>query len=110
MADKRQFWLQHVEQWEQSDLSQAEYARQHELSLSTFGYYRQCYLKKSRAKPLEASTSLLPVNIADEAPAEQPAQSEVGIILTSPGGIRIELAPGFDPQALQMVLGMLEVA
>ena len=35
MADKRQFWFQHVEQWEQSALSQAEYARQHELSLDS---------------------------------------------------------------------------
>ena len=110
MADKRQFWLQHVEQWEQSDLSQAEYARQHELSLSTFGYYRQCYLKKSRAKPVEASTSLLPVNIADEAPAEQPAQSEAGITLVSPCGFRIELSSDFDPMALQTILKILEAA
>ncbi|MGI9283367.1 MAG: hypothetical protein ACR2PX_27565 [Endozoicomonas sp.] len=50
------------------------------------------------------------MNIADEAPAKQPVSSEIGITLTSPGGIRIELAPGFDPQALQMVLQVLEAA
>lgn len=110
MTDKRQFWFPHIEAWQQSGLSQAEYDRKYDLSLSTFGYYRQCYLKEDGAKPVKPPASLLPVNIADEAPAEQPAQPETGITLTSPGGIRIELAPGFDPQALQTVLRTLEAA
>ena len=110
MSDKRPFWFRHIEAWQQGELSQAEYARQHELSLSAFGYYRHCYLKESKPEPVQTPVSLLPVNISDEAPLESSAPSKTGITLTSPGGFLIELAPEFDPQALQTVLRILEAA
>ncbi len=42
MSDKRQFWFQHIEQWEQSGLSQTKYARQQGLSIKSFGYGSLC--------------------------------------------------------------------
>ena len=74
MSDKRPFWFRHIEAWQQSGLSQAEYARQHELSLSTFGYYRHCYLKESKPESVQTPVSMLPVNVTDEALAEPSAQ------------------------------------
>ena len=58
MTSKRPFWFQHIEAWQQSELSQAEYARQHELSISTFGYYRHCYLKEHRSTHKEQPTAV----------------------------------------------------
>lgn len=112
MSEKRQFWFRHIEQWQHSRLSQAEYARQQGLSITTFGYYRRCYAHQQPV-PENAPASLLPVDVIMEEPMEQPVQTETvntGITLTSPGGFRIELAPGFDSAALQRVLKVLEAA
>ena len=109
MSDKQQFWFQHIEQWQQSGLSQAEYARQQKLSIKSFGYYRRRYMQQhaSGKKP----ASLLPVTVASIETSEPPAQpGNTGITLTSPTGFRIELTPGFDPQTLRTVLQALEVA
>ena len=110
MSNKRQFWFQHVEQWEQSGLSQAEYARHQGLSVTTFGYYRRCYIHQ-KTEPETPSASLLPVNVVVDEPAQQLLQtSSTGITLTSPGGFRIELSSDFDSVALQKVLEILEAA
>ena len=110
MSDKRQFWFHHIEHWEQSGLSQAEYARQQGLSIKSFGYYRRRY---NRQQPLSVkpNVSLLPVSVTTEEPAEQSVQtSSTGITLISPSGFRIELSSSFDPVALQSVLKVLEAA
>ena len=41
MSSKRQFCFQHIEAWRKSQMAQAEYARQHNLSIKSFGYYRR---------------------------------------------------------------------
>lgn len=106
MSNKQQFWFQHIQQWQQSGLSQAEYARQQTLSIKSFGYYRRRYAQKTIDK---APASLLPVNVSNDKPDDSSAQpSGSGITLTSPTGFRIELAPGFNPQTLQAVLRTLE--
>ncbi len=109
MSEKQQFWFQHIEQWQQSGLSQAEYARQQKLSIKSFGYYRRRYRQQSA--PDKKPTPLLPVTVANIETNSPPAQpGTTGITLTSPSGFRIELAPGFDPQTLRTVLQTLEVA
>ena len=103
MSDKRQFWFHHIELWQASGLSQAEYARQNQLAIRKLNYYKRCFLEEQcPAKP----ASLVPVTVTEAAaPASELAPS--GITLTSPGGFRIELAAGFDHQALQQVLNAL---
>ena len=56
------------------------------------------------------SVPLLPVSVVPEEQIESPVQTAPAITLTSPGGFRIELASGFDPQALQAILRILEAA
>ncbi len=114
MSDKRQFWFQHIEQWEQSGLSQTEYARQQGLSIKSFGYYRRRYNSK-QSLPVSPAVSLLPVNVATDKSVEQSVAQSVktrgsGITLISSSGFRIELSSDFDPVALQSVLNILEAA
>ncbi len=110
MSTKRQFWFQHIEAWQQSQLSQSEYARQHGLSIKSFSYYRRRFVQEHQQSQQEPSVPLLPVSVVPEEPVGSPAQTVPGITLSSPGGFRIELAPGFDSQALQAVLQLLEAA
>ena len=58
----------------------------------------------------EKPVPLLPASVVPDKQIESPAQAAPGINLTSQGRFRIELAPGFNPQALQTVLQILETA
>ena len=73
--DKPAYWQQHFENWKKSGLSQRDYCKQHELTFSSFGYWR------NRLKAKTADTGkLIPVSLS------RPAS--VNIYL--PSGIRIE--------------------
>ena len=47
MQDKREYWFHHVELWNNSGLSQAEYARQNQLSLRKLNYYKRLLLENA---------------------------------------------------------------
>ncbi|MTI12842.1 IS66 family insertion sequence element accessory protein TnpA [Sansalvadorimonas verongulae] len=115
MSSKRDFWFRHIEAWHKSRLAQVEYARKHDLSIKSFGYYRRRYFQElENPSPQPSKTNLLPVTILPEEKREAGATTtetnNPGITVTSPGGFRIELTAGFDPQALKQVLKILEVA
>jgi hypothetical protein len=40
LTARGRFWWKHLQQWRQSGLSQAQYCRQHQLSLGTFGWWK----------------------------------------------------------------------
>ncbi len=103
------FWQQHIEAWRSSGLTQAEYARQHQLVVKRFSYHKRRYFSESGAKPTASSSTaaLVPVTVTEDLPAPAPEPVAPGITLTSPGGFRIELAAGFDHQALKQVLNVL---
>ena len=109
MSAKRDFWFQHIKAWQVSDLSQAEYVRQHNLSAKSFGYYRRRYFQSKSAEMDESKrTSLLPVQLDDK--SEPLAENQGSIFLTTPDGYRIELSSGFNADTLQRVLQVLEAA
>ena len=37
----KSFWLDHIQQWQQSSLSQAAYCRQHDLCQQKFSYHKR---------------------------------------------------------------------
>ena len=100
MSSKRQFWFQHIEAWRKSQMTQTEYARQHNLSIKSFGYYRRRYFREQQAQTEATRPTLLPVSVVTDEAVKPGEPSAPGITLTSPGGCRIELATGFDPVAL----------
>lgn len=114
MLSKREFWFRHVEAWRRGNLAQIEYARKHNLSVKSFGYYRRRYFREQEGFSTDAGTpKLLSVSVIPEVPAQTDAESQAvsaGITLTSPGGFRIELSTGFHPRTLQQVLKLLEAA
>jgi hypothetical protein len=72
-------WRQHIEAWQRSGLSQAEYCAAQQLNVRTF----TARLSDYRKLPKQDSTALIPVQI-------QPAVTEV-IVFTHAQGHRLEL-------------------
>lgn len=74
-------WRQHIEAWQRSGLSQAEYCAKQQLNVRTF----TARLSDYRKFPKQESTALIPVQIQP-----QPAVTEV-IVFTHTQGHRLEL-------------------
>ena len=71
MFSKRKFRLEHIEAWRTTDLSQAEYVRQHQLSIKSFSYFRhRCAHEHQSSQPGTVRAALLPVHIEPEVAAK----------------------------------------
>ena len=87
------FWKQHVDAWGDTDLSQREYARQHELSIVRFTYWKNKFYPKT--SPVHGD--FVPVRIEG---------SQVPVRLIHPGGVVIECSAGTDVSWLQSLFGL----
>jgi hypothetical protein len=95
MANKQTFWRGHIDAWRQSGLSQAAYCTQHDLSLSSFAYWRH-----KRSKP-SASTAIVPVVVSRD-----PVDLRVEIHL--PNGWKVHLPS--HAESLHVVALLRELA
>ena len=50
-GEPREYWRRHLSDCRKSGLSYAEYCRRHDLSESTFGYWRKKLLSSPQEKP-----------------------------------------------------------
>jgi hypothetical protein len=96
--EKRKFWKQHLNLWQDSDLSQAEYCRQNNLDKNQWGYWKQRFVKTESstefiALPVNRSLTLL-------------GSSSLNLVVNDQ--YRIEINPGFDPNTLKMVLNTIQ--
>ncbi len=87
MAKRRgaQFWREHVEAWDRSDLTQAAYCAAHGLSTKSFYRWRH---RQVEAAPSSAPLTLVPVKVGSAATGSL-------VRVHSPGGWCIEI-PGAD--------------
>lgn len=74
---KQQHWQQLFNDWQQSQLSQKDFCKNHDLNLATFGYWRTKLCTKTAPKP-----KFIPVTIQKPLP---------WIKVFLPGGIRLEI-------------------
>lgn len=96
----RDEWFSHVEQQEQSELTQAEYCKQHDLVLCRFSYYRQLIRKQKTSLP--TSSSFIPVVSIPHANT-QPTEIKVEL----PNGFRCYVPSQISPLQLKHFLGVL---
>jgi hypothetical protein len=99
IKDKAAHWRYHIEQWQLSDLTQAVYCQQQELSLAAMGYWRT-RLKKLQAiaDSPEVPVSFVPVQLTSMNPS---------LTLRTQQGLSLDLSAGFDPALLKEVLQVL---
>ena len=99
---KLRFWRKHITAWQQSQLSQAEYVRQHQLSPQSFKYYRRFLLPPP---DVPASQVFVPVVVQDNFVTV--SSEDTGIKLVTPQGFRLEIRTDFHAQSLQRLLQVL---
>lgn len=92
-------WEGHVREWKLSGLSQAEYCREHHISIKSFGYWKR---KLTKSEP---GTSLVEVKGFH---ASRIFSCTRPLFLTLGGRYRIEVERGFDPETLGRLLEVLE--
>ncbi len=51
LTERGRFWRRHLERWERSGLSQAQYCREHKLSAATFGWWKGQLSGRQRRQP-----------------------------------------------------------
>jgi len=85
---QREKWVEVVEEYERSGLTQAEYVARRGVALSTL----QAWLRKWRAQR-PGPVRLLPVEVA---PTPPPGKGSGGLEVVVPSGVRLYVAPGTD--------------
>jgi hypothetical protein len=79
MGSKVAFWRRHLVAWRDSGLSQAAYCRQHEVSLSSFGY------RRGKWDAVPSPPALLPLVVSPVSPSVD------RIEVTLPNGLQVRL-------------------
>lgn len=78
-------WYALIRKWESSGLSQAKFNDEHQISKSTFGYWRKKYLLEQKQP---SSKRMIPVHIL---PSEepQPVEEVQNLEIVYPNGVRV---------------------
>ena len=91
--EKRQFWEEHIQAWQQSGLTQVEYCRQNNLK-----NHQLCYWRKRFSDPPDTDVTFVPVRFSSS------KISRYGISVVTPNGYRIEFDNGFDFSKLRHLI------
>ena len=98
----RQSWQTIIGEWRQSNLSQVEYCRRHNLN-----YHQFIYWKKRLVYSTPATVTFVPVAIRSADPVEQHiANCALKVLIGD--RFKIEIAHGFDADMLGQVVVALE--
>ena len=97
LEQKRSYWKQHIDNWQQTSLTQVEYCRQHNLKHHQLVYWKKRFLKT------ETNVSFVPLKLEDllEIPARQ---DQAALTLVINNQFKIEIRAGFDAQLLRQLI------
>ena len=104
LEQKRTYWKQHIDSWQETGLSQAEYCRRHHLKHHQLVYWKKRFLET------ETDVSFVPVKLEDllDIPA-QPDRASLCLVVNNQ--FKIEIRAGFDAQLLrQLILALRGLA
>ncbi len=101
LEQKRIYWRQHIDSWQQTGLTQAEYCRQHNLKHHQLVYWKKRFLKT------ENDVSFVPLKLEDllDIPTRQDQSS---LTLEINNQFKIEIRAGFDSQLLRQLIFALQ--
>jgi len=94
---RQEVWASHIERWSESNMSQVEYCRQHELIPHQFTYWKTKLRKKNF--PVEF-VQISPDSINIE-------QSDLKLNIGH--GLQVEIPNGFSQATLERVLTTLKI-
>jgi hypothetical protein len=94
---KRTYWKQHIENWQETGLTQTEYCRRHNLKHHQLVYWKKRFSKTA------AGVSFVPIKLDDllDIPA-QPDYAALCLVINNQ--FKIEIRHGFDAQLLRQLI------
>ena len=97
LEQKRIYWKQHIDSWQETGLSQAEYCRRHNLKHHQLVYWKKRFLST------ETEVSFVPLKLEDllDIPA-QPDRAPLCLVINNQ--FKIEIKAGFDAQLLHQLI------
>jgi hypothetical protein len=94
---KRSYWKQHIESWQETGLTQAEYCRRNNLRHHQLVYWKKRFLKT------ETGVSFVPLKLEDL--LDIPTQTDrAALCLVIDNHFKIEIRAGFDAQLLRQLI------
>ena len=97
LEQKRTYWKQHIESWQETGLSQVEYCRRHNLKHHQLVYWKKRFLKT------DASVSFVPIKLDDLLDiSAQPDRAALCLVINNQ--FKIEIRHGFDAQLLRQLI------
>ena len=100
LKQKRSYWKQHIDTWQETGLTQAEYCRRNNLKHHQLVYWKKRFLKT------ETDVSFVPLKLEDllDIPARQ---DQASLTLVINNDFKIEIRAGFDAQLLRQLIYVL---
>jgi hypothetical protein len=97
MSVRRASWTAHVKSWRDSDLTQADYCRQHAINSKTMA----AWIKRCNSTPTNLSLTLVPITVTQPAAAGE-------LLLRHASGWQMALLAGVDVAWLaELLRGMV---
>ena len=98
LEQKRAYWKQHIDSWQQTGLTQAEYCRRHNLKHHQLVYWKKRFLKT------ETDVTFVPLKFKDllDIPSSGPEHASLTLVIDNQ--FKIEIRAGFDPQLLRQLI------
>ena len=97
----RQHWLERIEAWNQSGLTQRAFCQQHHLGLASFQRWRRKFRAEENSEESSAVT-FLPVSV------KIAHASRLTLLVND--HLRIGIPSGFDPSTLKQVIQVLQAS
>ena len=97
----KQFWEQHIRQWEESSIKQTEYCRINGISIKSFTYWK-CKLKKTPDTP-----TFFPITLRTS-PVAKTIINHEALKLNYGDKYQIEIGDDFSPNTLVKLIRTLE--
>jgi hypothetical protein len=97
LEQKRIYWKQHIDSWQETGLTQAEYCRRNNLKHHQLVYWKKRFMKT------ETDVSFVPLKLEDllDIP-EQPDHSALSVVINN--HFKIEIRRGFDALLLRQLI------
>ena len=97
LEQKRTYWKQHIESWQQTGLTQTEYCRQHNLKHHQLVYWKKRFLKT------ETDVSFVPLKLEDLLDLP-PRRDQASLTLEINNQFKIEIRADFDARLLRQLI------
>jgi len=97
LEQKRSYWKQHIDSWQETGLTQVEYCRQHNLK-----HHQLVYWKK-RILTTETDVSFVSLKFEDLLDRTAPPErASLSVVINN--HLKIEIRAGFDAQLLRQLI------